>query len=155
MKQQSLFPTLFVTPTDCPNKNCLHSTRIPGQDVHWPERRRKKEIFPSPGFAWLLYQLLCNRSSKEHSHVGSLSTTEEQEKVGAWCNVHFCNTCQLCSWHHRLGQHGSAHGPCFCDFEMSATNFLEHTPTQKICCDVPLFYSCQQDPWCFFALCPL
>ena len=34
----------------------------------------------------------------------------------------------------------------FVTFKMSAPNILEHAPTQKICCDIPLFYSCQQDP---------
>ena len=41
------------------------------------------------------------------SHFGSLCTTEEQKNVGLWRNV------QPYSWHHRLGQNGSAHS-CLC-----------------------------------------
>ena len=44
------------------------------------------------------------------SHIGSLSTNEERQRVGSWCNILFCHMCWSRSWCHLLGYNGSAYG---------------------------------------------
>ena len=46
------------------------------------------------------YFLASNMSSSGHCTAGSLFTSEEQRKVGSWCNWYCCHTRQLALWYH-------------------------------------------------------
>ena len=100
------------------------------------------QIFPSAAFVWLFYHCVCHRgalcSSKAPQEaaiswmVYSLSV-KNQKKVGWRQTAHFCQACQPCSWHHRLGQNSSIHGHVLTtsNFFIYLWNILDHKCTIK------------------------
>ena len=78
----------------------------PSKDTNWPENIQNVQMFsfilcrlhPVNIYAYLFFFFALNLSSSWCSHVGLLFTNKEQEKVGSWCNIQSCHTCQSCSW---------------------------------------------------------
>ena len=105
------------------------------------------------------YFTALNLSSPGGSHVGSLSTKAAQKKVGSWCNIFFCHTCQPCSWSCKpkrpkecQTQNGSTCGQAFATFKLlkkkkkKSEPTIHHKLTKKKCCEYFLLHCYQQCP---------